>query len=137
MNKLLMATAAVVAMAGTAQAEECLQYGKTVTLSGTMSMHKANFRNVVPWRDFRYAVLTLDTPICAAGDDEETERGVRNLHVFEEEKCDHRTWPRGAKAQISGVLWHANTVAHQTPVLITPQQGQVRRLNGPTPTCKG
>ena len=148
---LMRAFAALVIMTGTASTapnsarpslkdmvnegehSKCLQYDKPATLTGTMSMHKTNYGTDMPASASRrpYAVLTLDSPICVAGPNEDTEGKVMALHIID--TCN-RAWPRGSRARISGDLFHANTVNHQTRVLIFARQ--VKRLDGRTPACK-
>ena len=82
MTKLLIFTAAVLATtATTAQAEECLQYDKPVTLSGTINLHAAGYSQEIPTyeRGHLYPVLTLDALICAAGPDDDTEWGGERI----------------------------------------------------------
>ena len=133
MTKLLIFTAAVLAAtATTAQAEECLQYDKPVTLSGTINLRAAGYSQEIPTyeRGHLYPVLTLDAPICAAGpDDDTTERGVKELQIAD---CP-RYWPRGARVLIDGELFPRQTWHHRTPVLILPKQ--VKRVNGQTLKC--
>jgi hypothetical protein len=120
-------------MVSASESTQCLQYDKPVALTGTMSMHKTKYGTDMPASASGrpYAVLTLDTPICASGPDEKTEDSVMALHIID--TC-RRAWPRGSRARISGDLFHANTVHHQTPVLIFAKQ--VKRLDGRTPACK-
>jgi Domain of unknown function (DUF4431) len=141
MKTMLMAIVTLMVLASPAVAENnpCLQYDKPVTLTGRLSSHKTDYRGEA--KDFRYIVLTLDTSICVAGagglSDDDTEYNVHAMHVIDLTCTDQsqRTWTRGARVKISGELFHAHTIYHQTRILISANQ--IKRLDGPTPACKG
>jgi Domain of unknown function (DUF4431) len=108
--KALCTFAAFVVMTGTVNAS-CLQYEDTVSLTGTITMRKAEVIGH-PSDGRSYAVLTLDNPICVSGPDEETENGVTVLSLG----GGKRTWPH--RATVIGKLSHAQSIWHRTPVLM-------------------
>jgi Domain of unknown function (DUF4431) len=141
MKKMLMAidvTLMVLASPAVAENNPCLQYDKPVTFTGMLTSHKTDYRGEA--KDFRYIVLTLDTSICVAGagglSDDDTEDNVHAIGVIDLTCTDQsrRTWTRGARVKVSGELFHAHNIYHQTPIPISANQ--IKRLDGPTPACK-
>jgi hypothetical protein len=91
----------------------CLQYEDTVTLTGTITMRKAEFVGH-PSDGLPYAVLTLDNPICVSGRNEETENDVTAISLGRE-----RTYPHKFQATVTGRIWHAFTLWHRMgPVMM-------------------
>jgi Domain of unknown function (DUF4431) len=127
--------AAFVVMTGTVNAS-CLQYDDTVSLTGTITMHKTNLGGEMPSIEGRpYAVLKLDKPICVSGPDEETENDVTVLALGYERTWRHRilslggkrTWPHKLRATVTGKLWHGFNLYHRTPVLMEAIQIKKRK----------
>jgi hypothetical protein len=138
-RKLLIAFAVLVALSALANAapkaanetDGCLQYGKPVTLTGTVIVRRVDFGPDEPaWWSGSFPLLVLDHSICAT-DDEEPENMEWALHLLD--VCS-RTWPTMSRVRVTGELFHANTVHHRSKVLVSVKQ--IQRLDGKMPSCK-
>jgi hypothetical protein len=104
----------------------CLHYlGAPVTLIGTVTLRTfygpPNYGEN-PSTDARetQAILLLDKPICVEAnpsDSDDAETGQLQVTVVPLAGTDLRRF-EGAKVEVSGVLFHANTGHHHTAVLI-------------------
>jgi hypothetical protein len=116
--------------------KHCLQFDKQLpgALTGTLTNHKSpdwGPNEPAHWSNQPFVLITLDSPICAWGPDEETQGTVWAMHVVD--TC-RRAWPHGARVAIKGELFSRNTVHHQSPVLILAKE--VWRIDGgKLPVC--
>ncbi len=122
--KLMIILAAVMLLALHCHAADCVQYGKTVTIRGTIKRvtfpGPPNYESVARGDAPEvYWVLVLRRPICVDGGDQldPKESGIRRIQLalaLGYYSKYRRFVNKNVIAQ--GILWHANTGHHHTKV---------------------
>jgi hypothetical protein len=123
--RILATALAVLSMTAVASAFEpvpndpsCLRLEDTVSLTGTVIMHKAEVVGH-PSDRLLYALLKLDKPVCVSGsDDWEDENDVTVISLG----MGH-TWKHKFRATVTGRIWHAWNIWHRgSPVMMEVKQ---------------
>ena len=121
----------LVAGFSTASGQNCLEYGPTVSLTGTISSRvfagPPNYESIKRGdRKETAIILTLASPVCITANDTVNSFDVAEADVREVQlvisKPEH--WKalkrlRGKPVAITGTLFHAHTGHHRTKILIT------------------
>jgi Domain of unknown function (DUF4431) len=131
-----------------ATAQECFEYGPSVSLSGRIRSRifpgPPNYESIRKGdRKETVSVLTLAKTICTTGAASEgldvPETGVREVQLVITRNADEAIVQRlmGTRAIVSGVLFHAHTAHHRTKVLlrvstITPPHNNSLNRSGKT-----
>ena len=96
----------------------CLELDKTYSLTGIITMHKAEVVGH-PSDGRRYAVLNLINPICVSGDDENyPEDNVTVISLG----GGNRTWPYKRQVIVTGKISHGQTLWHRYRILMDVEQ---------------
>jgi len=126
-------------LCASANAEKCLKYGPTITLTGTLRSQAfpgpPNYESIKRGDLKETAIiLTLTAPTCVTGEDPlgvsgPSETGVRKVQLVVLKTAHWRTIRRlkGKRAIVTGTLFHAHTGHHRTDVLV--EVARIRRSN--------
>lgn len=133
MKALIVAAALLLTTAGAQAQTDCLSYGKTATLTGTLVPRevKEGYDTPPQWA-MKYGLLVLDNPECVTGGT----GGEPDTTVWVMQLLDtcRRTWTHVTRIRVTGQLGGPETVHHHTQVLIMAKR--VERLGWRLPTCK-
>lgn len=127
--RISVSVAILLLLCGTAKAQECLRYGPTVTLTGTLRSEvypgPPNFESIKRGdRAETATILALPVPTCVDGNDpanlEVSENGIRRVQLVITRTAQWKTIRRlmNRRAIVTGTLFHAVSGYHQTEVLI-------------------
>lgn len=116
-------------LCASANAQRCLDYGPTVTLTGTLRSQvfagPPNFESLKRGdRKETALILSLTTPNCVVGrnpkDLEISVAGIRKMQLVVTNDTHWKTIRRlkGKRAVVSGTLFYRHSGFHQTKVLI-------------------
>lgn len=132
MRHLVLGFLVVLGLCASASAQQCLEYGPTVTLTGTLRSKvfpgPPNYESIKRGDRAETAIiLSLATPICtAAGNPAEfvdvAETDIRDLQLVITKPSDWKLVKRlvGNKpVVVTGTLFHSHTGHHRTKVLLT------------------
>lgn len=129
-TRLLTATLLLVTgYCSSAIAQTCLEYGPTVSLTGTLRSQvfagPPNYESIRRGdRKETAIILTLVTPTCTTGNDpagiDVPETGIREMQLVVTKSADWNTIRRrmGKRVLVTGTLFHAITGHHRTKVLV-------------------
>ena len=129
-TRLLTTTLLLVAgYCSSATAQSCLEYGPTVSLTGTLRSQvfagPPNYESIRRGdRKEAAIILTLVTPTCTTGNDpagiDVPETGIREMQLVVMKSADWKTIRRrmGKRALVTGTLFHAITGHHRSKVLM-------------------
>jgi hypothetical protein len=113
-----------------ARAQQCFEYGPTITLSGTLRSRvfagPPNYESIKRGDRKETAVmLTLTAPIWVTGEDPmgilgPSETNIREVQLVVSQTAHWKTVRRllRKRASVTGTLFHAHTGHHRTKVLI-------------------
>ena len=115
------------------QAQKCLEYGPTVTLTGKVASKvfpgPPNYMSIRKGDRKETAILlTLAVPICTNGNDPASidvpESGLRDIQLAIAKDQDWASIRRliGKRATVLGTLFHSHTGHHRTRVLLDVSQ---------------
>ena len=142
-TELILATLLLLVGFGSdASGQQCLEYGPTVSLTGTLRSQvfpgPPNYESIKRGDGKETAIiLTLAAPVCTTGNDPQgidvPESAIRDVQLV---VIKDAHWPAvhrlmGKRAIVTGTLFHAHTGHHRTKVLLTVaslNQPQRRRL---------
>ena len=129
-TRLLILICLLAAGFSTASGQNCLEYGPSVSLTGSLSTRvfagPPNYESIKRGdRTETAIILTLATPVClTAGDPANSfdvpETNVREVQLLITNPSHWKTLKRlrGKPVIISGTLFHAHTGHHRTKILI-------------------
>ena len=112
-----------------ANAQGCLEYGPSISLTGTLRSQAfagpPNYESIRRGdRKETAIILTLVISICTAGNDsagiDVSETGIREMQLVVIRPADWKTIRRrmGKRVTVTGTLFHSITGHHRTKVLI-------------------
>jgi hypothetical protein len=129
-KRLLMTTfLLLVGFCASASGQKCLEYGPTVSLTGTLRSQvfpgPPNYESIKRGdRKEKAIILTLRARACTTGNDPQgfdvPETGIREIQLVVTKDAHWKTVRRlmGNRAIVSGTLFHAHTGHHRTKVLV-------------------
>ena len=129
-TRLLMITVLLLAgFCATASGQKCLEYGPTVSLTGTLRSQvfpgPPNYESIKRGdRKETAIILTLVARTCTTGNDPQgldvPEIGIREMQLVITKDAQWKTVRRlmGKRAIVTGTLFHAHTGHHRTKVLV-------------------
>ena len=138
MRLLLPAFALLIALSASASAQQCLEYGPTVSLSGKLQLRAfpgpPNYLSIERGdRPETTAIFRLATPICTTNktpdDVDVPETDIRELQLVLSKPSDWKLAKRllGKPVVISGTLFHSHTAHHRTRVLLDVSELKPKR----------
>ena len=131
MRLAIPAFALLIGLSASASAQQCLGYGPTVSLSGTMRSKvfpgPPNYESIKRGdRRETAIILSLATPTCTtAGNPANTvdvaETDIREVQLVITKQSDWKLVKRllGKPVVLTGTLFHSHTGHHRTKVLLT------------------
>jgi hypothetical protein len=131
MKHLVPGFLVVLGLCASASAQQCLEYGPTVTLTGTLRAKvfpgPPNYESIKRGDRAETAIiLSLATPLCtAAGNPADivdvAETDVRDVQLVITKPSDWKLVKRlvGKPVVLTGTLFHSHTGHHRTKVLLT------------------
>ena len=119
----------LVGFCASANGQKCLEYGPTVSLTGTLGSQvfpgSPNYESIKRGdRKETAIILTLVTRACTTGNDPQgfdvAETGIREMQLVVTKEAHWKSVRRlmGKRAIVRGTLFHAHTGHHRTKVLV-------------------
>ena len=131
MRLAILAFALLIGLSASASAQQCLEYGPTVSLSGTMRSKvfpgPPNYESIKRGdRRETAIILSLATPTCATAGNpanivDVAETDIRDVQLVITKPSDWKLVKRllGKPVVLTGTLFHSHTGHHRTKVLLT------------------
>jgi uncharacterized protein DUF4431 len=132
MRLLLLSVALLIGISTSVSAQQCLEYGPTVSVSGTLRSRvfpgPPNYESIKRGdRPETAIIVTLTSPTCttstsATPDDLSTpETDIREMQLVLTKPSDWKLAKRllGKPVVLTGILFHAHTGHHRTKVLLS------------------
>jgi hypothetical protein len=128
-TQLLMTLLLLPGFGASASAQQCLEYGPTVSLTGTLRSQvfagPPNYESIKRGDRKEIAIiLTLTARACTTGNDPQSfdvpETGIREMQLVVMKDAHWKTVRRlmGKRAIVRGTLFHAHTGHHRTKILV-------------------
>ena len=131
MRLAILAFALLIGLSASASAQQCLEYGPTVSLSGTMRSKvfpgPPNYESIKRGDRRETAfILSLATPTCTTAGNpanivDVAETDIRDVQLVITKPSDWKLVKRllGKPVVLTGTLFHSHTGHHRTKVLLT------------------
>jgi hypothetical protein len=138
MRLLLLAFALLIALSASASAQQCLEYGPIVSLSGMLRSQvfpgPPNYESIKRGDRAETAIiLTLRRPICTTTKTPDDvylpDTDIHNVQLVLTKPSDWKLVKRllGKRVLVTGTLFHSHTGHHHTKVLVSVDELKLKQ----------